>query len=85
MPPQQLLQKQGDERRSSTLSQTKGRRAEVLENCLQQRQNSYRRCKTQCKNTLQNKMHIFKCNKLSNSKTTKSFFFHSVSIANLFA
>ena len=33
------LQKQGDECRSSTLLQTKGRRAEVLEDCLQQRQN----------------------------------------------
>ena len=43
VPPQQLLQKQGDERRSSALLQTKGRGAEVLEDCLQQLQNSYRR------------------------------------------
>ena len=38
-----LLQKQGHERRSSTSIQTKGRRAEVLEDCFQQSQNSYRR------------------------------------------
>ena len=40
--PQLLLQKQGNYYRAATLTQTKARRAEILEDCLQQCQNGHR-------------------------------------------